>query len=233
MDTESKSPMMMSGRWPASMHGVGPAVDGDDDGADLVDVGPQGAQVGPAVGAAPHHHQHVAAGHVDLEVGEDGRLGEEVALLAQVLEGVLGEGLELDVDRLLGHLDLGLERLQAVAGAGGDHLALAGHVAPLHPQDVALDDAVHHLGAHLVDQGDAGRGQQEGPEVGVAAGDGAGGVDHRRRLGPDEALGRHPVEVLVVDHRDLARLEAGDEVLGAAVDPGPAGGDTRLLGSTG
>ena len=214
-------------------HRVGAAVDGDDDGADLVDVGPQGLEVGPGVGAAPHHHEDVAAGDVDLEVGQDGRLGEEVAFLAEVLERVLGEGLQLDVDRLLGHLDLGLERLQAVAGAGGHHLPVADDVAPVDPQGVALADAVHHLGADLVDERDAGRGQQEGAEVGVAAGDGAGRVHHRRRLGPDEPLGRHPVEVLVVDDGDLARLEAGDEVLGAAVDPGPAGGHARGLGGGG
>ena len=139
--------------------------------------------------------------------------------------------LQLGVDRLLGHLDLGLERLQAVAGAGGHHLAVAQDVAALDPQDVALARSRSITsGADLVDEGDAGRGQQEGPEVGVAAGDGPGGVDDRRRLGPDQALGRHPVEVLVVDHGDLARQQPGDQVLGPAVDPGPAGGDARVLG---
>src|SRR2546429_7872351 len=36
----------------------------------------------------------------------------------------------------------------------------------------------------------------------------------------DERLGRQPVEVLVVDHRDVAGEQAGDEDLRAATQPG-------------
>src|SRR2546429_6745920 len=36
----------------------------------------------------------------------------------------------------------------------------------------------------------------------------------------DERLGRQPVEVLVVDHRDVAGEQAGDEDLRAATEPG-------------
>ena len=86
-----------------------------------------------------------------------------------------------------------------------------------------LVDRLHHLGADVVDQGDAGLAEQQRPEVRVAAGDRGGGVDHRHRGGVDQRLGRHPVEVLVVDHRDVAGLQALDQPLGAPVDPGDAG----------
>ena len=59
-----------------------------------------------------------------------------------------------------------------------------------------------------------------GPDVRVAAGDRRRGVDHRADAGLDERLGRDPVEVGVVDDRDLAGREPLDEVLGPAVDPG-------------
>ena len=63
--------------------------------------------------------------------------------------------------------------------------------------------------ADAVEQRDAGRGHEQRAEVRVAAADGRGGVDHRAGPGLHERLGRHAVEVVVVDDRDLARLDAG------------------------
>src|SRR5205807_5754500 len=59
---------------------------------------------------------------------------------------------------------------------------------------------------------------QERAHVGVAPRYRSGAVDHRHHLRLHELLGRHPVEVLVVDDGDVARVQALDEVLGATVD---------------
>jgi hypothetical protein len=91
-------------------------------------------------------------------------------------------------------------------------------VTILDAQDVALVDALHHLTAGVVDERDARLDQPLRPEVGIATRDRRHGVDHGYGPAGDEAIGRHPVEILVVDHRDLTRLEPLDEVLGATVD---------------
>ena len=71
-----------------------------------------------------------------------------------------------------------------------------------------------------VEQRDAGRHQDLGTEVGVAPGDRGRRVDHGGGPARDERLGAHPVEVEVVDDRDVPGTEALGEVLGAPVDAG-------------
>jgi hypothetical protein len=64
-----------------------------------------------------------------------------------------------------------------------------------------------------------------------AAADRTGGVHHAADLRVDQRLGRHAVEVLVVDHHELARQDALDEPLGPQVDPSaPACGFGRRSG---
>ena len=69
-------------------------------------------------------------------------------------------------------------------------------------------------------------------EVRVAPADARRRVDHRDRLTGDQRLGGDPVEVEVVDDRDVARAQPLGEVLGPRVEPGDAGhpGRPRLAG---
>ena len=48
-------------------------------------------------------------------------------------------------------------------------------------------------------------------------------VDHRGHAGGDQLLGRDTVDVFVVDHGDLAGLDAPQEMLRAGVDARPPG----------
>ena len=59
-------------------------------------------------------------------------------------------------------------------------------------------------------------------EVGEAAGDHRSGVDHGGDLGVDEGLRGGPVEVDVVDHRDVTGAQSGQQQPGATLDPGDA-----------
>ena len=97
------------------------AVDTDQDGPYLLDVGPQDAEVLPVV-EAPHDDEHVATAQVDRELGQVRRVSEQVPLASQVLERVLGEPLELLAHDLLGGLQLRLERPEGVHLALGHHL---------------------------------------------------------------------------------------------------------------
>ena len=71
-----------------------------------------------------------------------------------------------------------------------------------------------------------------GPEVRVPAGDAGLGVDDRGRLGGDERLGRDPVEVDVVDDRDVAVVEPTGQARGAAVEPGHPADAGQDVGAT-
>src|SRR5699024_7029900 len=80
-----------------------------------------------------------------------------------------------------------------------------------------------HGGAEIVDQHDPGIDQDPRPGVRVAARGGGGDVEHGGRCPLDERLGGDPVDVLVVDDRDLSGLQPFGEVLGALAEPGDAG----------
>ena len=66
---------------------------------------------------------------------------------------------------------------------------------------------VEDVGADLVDQRDPGRGQQERAHVRIAAGDEGAALTTAPTSASMSVLGRDPVEVVVVDHGDVARLE--------------------------
>ena len=68
-----------------------------------------------------------------------------------------------------------------------------------------------------------------GPEVGEPPRDRRGGVDDRRDLGGDERVGGGAVEVELVEHGDVAALQAAQQGVGVPVDAGDAG-DPRQLG---
>ena len=77
--------------------------------------------------------------------------------------------------------------------------------------------------ADVVEQQDPVLDQPLRPEVGVAAGGRAGGVEHRGRTDPHQCFRGDPVDVDVVDDGDVPRLQALGERLRACVDPDDAG----------
>src|SRR5581483_4754846 len=141
-----------------------------------------------------------------------------MAFLAEVLEGVLGETLELVADGPLGRLHLFLERLKGLRHALGHDVLAPTDLGSVDAEDLALAHPFHDLRPDVVDQRDPGRRDQQRTDVRVAPGDRPGGVDHRARLGLDELLGRYAIEVFVVDDGDVAGLQPSRQALGADVD---------------
>ncbi len=127
----------MSGVSPDLEERVGAAVDADQHGLELTDVRPQHPEVLLVVVAA-HHHERVATGEGGPQLRELDRREHEVGLALDVLEGVLGEALELGADagtRLL-HPSLDLVLAEHVTGAellvAGEHgAAVEAHRLPV------------------------------------------------------------------------------------------------------
>ena len=78
----------------SAREGIRAAVDPDQDRLVLADVVAEDLQVLLVVVAA-HDDEHVAAIELGGDVGDADTVEEQVALLTQVLHGVLGEGFEL------------------------------------------------------------------------------------------------------------------------------------------
>ena len=108
------------------------------------------------------------------------------------------------------------------------------HAARREHRPVAADLAAHdhHRIAVLklleqrrrgrVDQAHAGPRQEQRAGVRIAPGGGRRDVDDRPHPGRHQVLGGDPVEVGVVDDRDVAGAQALDQLLGPAAEPGVA-----------
>jgi hypothetical protein len=96
----------------------------------------------------------------------------------------------------------------------GDQLSIRGDSAVLDLQAVAIGDQLEELRAG-VDQQHPGTDQGEGPGVRIGAIGGGRGVERCPDPTRDQLLGGDPVEIAVVDHRDVPRPESLHQVLGA------------------
>src|SRR5262249_9248413 len=208
---------------------VGAAVDADQDGLVLADVGAQRGEVGAVVVAA-HYDEGVPAADLRLDRRQLDRLERHLRLALEVLEGVHPETFELAADRDPGMVHGGLDLLGGERVAGRDQLVASLDLAAVYTELLALVHTVQHVLPGSVDERDARLHDADGAAVRVAAGDRFPGVDDGGHPGADEPLGGHAVEVAVVDHCDVAGLEALHEVLGSAVD---AGGTRHGRGGTG
>src|SRR3954468_19448787 len=141
-----------------------------------------------------------------------------MAFAAEVLERVLGEAFELVADRTLRRFQLLLERRNGLGYALGDDLVARANLGTVDVQHLAFTYAVHDLGPDVVDQRDAGGGHEQRSDVGIATRDRARRIDAGPGPRLHDLLSRDSVEVLVVDHRDVAGLEASSEPLRARVD---------------
>src|SRR5690606_37249412 len=195
---------------------VGTAVDPDENRPVLAHVGTQRLEIFLVVVAA-HDDEGVAALETGRDVGHPHAVEQQLALAAQEVHRVGGEGLELDGQPFARLVHRGGDRLGVLHGALGHKGVAVEDLPAVDPYAPPLAQP-HDVGAEGVDERDARRDQDLGPEVRVPTRDRPRGVEHGRRPPFDEGLGRDAIDVEVVDHGDLAGLEPGREVLGARVD---------------
>ncbi len=137
--------------------------------------------------------------------------GQQIGLLPDVGDGVLDELRQGLVDSLALFVELALQ-LDCTEHAPVRHLMAANHHgAPLDRHRVAVAKPLEKLSTGHVDQADPGPGEHQRSGVGVATVGGLRGVQHGTHAGRDQLLGRDPVDVEVVDDRNVAGPEALDQ----------------------
>ena len=183
--------------------GVGPRTDPDQPGPVLPDEPPQPGQAGDVV-VAGRDDEHLAICQVHLHVGNPDPVEEHPALPPHELDRVGSERLQLvgqprlGLDERVGH------RVRGLRDALGEHL-LPGVEHPfVHTHPDAVLDRVQDLGTDRVDQRDPGVDEDRGPKLGKRPGS-RGGVDDRHDLRGDQRVGGRPVEIDLIEHRDVAR----------------------------
>ena len=139
-----------------------------------------------------------------------------------VLEGVAGEALEPVAERPLRGVHRAQDRVAALPQPDGDETVADVDPVAVEAQAIPFVHLVEQQRADGVDERHAGLGEDQRPEVRIAAADRRRGVHDPAHAGVHEALGGHPVEVLVVDHGDVAGPQPRHEVLRPAVDAGDA-----------
>ena len=101
----------------------------------------------------------------------------------------------------------------------GEHLLprVEHPVVQAHPD--AVLDGVQHLGTDCVDQRDPGVDEDLRAQVGEAPGDRGGCVDDRHHVRGDQRVGGRPVQIELVEHRDVAGPQPPQQRAGVPVDP--------------
>ena len=134
--------------------------------------------------------------------GDAGAVEQQVALAAQVLDGVGAQRLQLVRDAVAGARHGLGHRSAVLAHPGSDEVLAEVDVGTVDPHQVALGDRGHDRRADVVDQDDARLDQMLRAEVRVPAGDRRGGVHDGEDARLGERDGCRPIHVDVVDDGD-------------------------------
>ena len=151
---------------------------------------------------------------------------QQRALTADELDGVARECLQVSDQAALGLVHQFVDLVVGPLGAVDEPAVPGVHATFVEPDSGAVLDPLEHLGAGLVDQGDAVVDQHLGPEVGVPAGDRWRRVHHGRDPGFDQRVRGDAVQIQRVDHHDVSGSDALQQPIDVAVHTGRAG-DTR------
>ena len=171
---------------------------------------------------ASHHDQRGAVAEVGREARQLDPARQQFALLPHVLDRVVGEALERLSDLPPPGLGLGAHARGMEHLAARQHLAPAQHFPPArgrvrascqHDQRIPVGQQLKQRVLRQVEEQHACLDQQLRSEVGIGPTRGWAAVEHRGRSGGDQLLGGHPIDVQMVDKRDLTTLEVFDEQL--------------------
>jgi len=211
------------------------AVNGQDRGLDVADVGAQRAQVLLVVDAADDDERRPVA-EIRVKSRQLDPPGQELALLEHVLDRVLGEGLECVADLaapLVGRRAHGLGLLDV---ALGQQLARAPHLPAVDRDLLAVLEFVEEVVVLHVDEVHPRLDEQQRTHVRVRTRRGRAAVEDGHDARRDEILSRDPVEVTMVQDRDRAMTQRLHEELRAAAEacgprdlPGDGYGHRRSL----
>jgi hypothetical protein len=142
---------------------------------------------------------------------------EQLGVAADVLDRIGRERLELLGKSRLGVLHRCGDGLVVLHRALGHDLLAQVESLAVEADGLAVGHAVEDISTRVVNQRDAGLHEQLRPEIGVTPADARRGVHDGGHLAPDQGLRAHPVQVGMIDNRDVAALEPLGEILGPSV----------------
>ena len=151
------------------------------------------------------HHDDGTLAEPLAEPWHPGTLEQHGTLAMQVVGGIGHQRLELGREAAVGLAQAGRDGRVVLRDALGDENFTLEHLVAVDPHLLAVLEPVPHTVTHLVDQGDAGVGEDPGAEIGVPAGARLRRVDDRAHPAIDECLSLAAVEVGEVDDGDLTR----------------------------
>jgi hypothetical protein len=162
----------------------------------------------------------VAVAEVGSGRGQVETAREQLALLAHVGHCVLRELRERAIDLGALFLEALLELLHGELSARRQHAAVSPHLPTLDHEVLSVSQLLEERGGGRLDEPHPGSRQHQRSRVRIAPGRERRDVDHGAHAGRRQVLGGDAVEVRVVDHGEVAGLEALHEVLGPAVELG-------------
>ncbi len=163
--------------------------------------------------------EHLAVGQIHLHVRNPDPVEEHPPLPPHELDRVGRERLQLvgqprlGLDERIGH------RVRGLRDTLGEHLLPRVEHPVVHTHPDAVLDRVQHLGTDRVDQRDPGVDEDLRAQVGETPGDRGGRVDDRHHVRGDQRVGGRPVQIELVEHRDVARPQPPQQRAGVPVDP--------------
>ena len=175
------------------------------------------------------HDEHLAVGQIHLHVRNPDPVEEHPPLTPHELDRVGRERLQLvsqprlGLDERIGH------RIRGLRDTLGEHLLPRVEHPLVHTHPDAVLDRVQHLGTDRVDQRDPRVDEDLRPQVGETPGDRRGRVDDRHHGRGDQRVRGRPIEIDLIEHRDVARPQPPQQRAGVPVDPRDTT-DPRQLG---
>ncbi len=163
-------------------------VHSDEHGAHVADERPQGTQIALVTDAANNNERGAVtevggkARHLDLP-------GEQLTLLAHVLDRVVGETLQCLTDLVAASLGLSEHAREVEHLPTGHRLPAARHLTITHGDRLAVGEHLEQRIVWQVDQMDARFDEQLGAEVRIGAAGGRTAVQHRADVRGDQLLG--------------------------------------------
>ncbi len=183
----------------------------------VLDVGAKRPQVVP-VGRTADDYQRVAVAEVGAHRREAKAPEQQLALVLDVLDRVAGELRKRLVDPCPLALELLGRVLDVDRGPRGDDPAVHTHLAAPKHDLITVAQLFEQRRRRHVHESDAGTSEDQRAAIGIPVGRGAREVDDRDRPARRKVLGSDRIEVRVVDHGDVARAQALDEVLCLAAE---------------
>ena len=182
---------------------VGAGIDADEHRSVGADVAAQRCEVFAVVVSA-HHNEHLLAGKLGSDLRHAHAIEEQVAVAAQILHGVGRERLELhsQAGACIGHRLLhALDRLLLPRC---DHPIACIQGSFVEPDNVAVANIREHARSDTIKQRYAVGDQNLRPEVGIATADTRCCIHDSGNAALDQRLRSQPVDIDMVDDRDVA-----------------------------